>query len=135
MHRDTIVATGQPPDAAAVANDIAKYATKTLHAPGVPDTRIRHGSEITVLRCSAHYRAMITTAWELGARHATRDPRFRQWAHMLGYGGHFLTKSRRFSVTFGQLRAARTSRPPTAPSATQTAARTNGMAPRRNRSS
>ena len=33
---------------------------------------------------------------------------FRQWAHMLGYGGHFLTKSRRYSVTFGQLRAART---------------------------
>jgi hypothetical protein len=28
---------------------------------------------------------------------------------MLGYGGHFLTKSRRYSVTFGQLRAARTS--------------------------
>ena len=35
-------------------------------------------------------------------------PRFRQWAHMLGYGGHFLTKSRRYSVTFGQLRSART---------------------------
>jgi len=52
---------------------------------------------------------MITTAWELGARQATGDPRFRQWAHMLGYGGHFLTKSRRYSVTFGQLRAARTS--------------------------
>ena len=27
---------------------------------------------------------------------------------MLGYGGHFLTKSRRYSVTFGQLRRART---------------------------
>ena len=27
---------------------------------------------------------------------------------MLGYGGHFLTKSRRYSVTFGQLRTART---------------------------
>ena len=27
---------------------------------------------------------------------------------MLGYGGHFLTKSRRYSVTFGQLRKART---------------------------
>ena len=51
---------------------------------------------------------MITTAWQLGARQATGDPRFRQWAHMLGYGGHFLTKSRRYSVTFGQLRAART---------------------------
>ena len=26
---------------------------------------------------------------------------------MLGYSGHFLTKSRRYSVTFGQLRTAR----------------------------
>ena len=50
---------------------------------------------------------MITTAWDLGARQATGDSRFRQWAHMLGYGGHFLTKSRRYSVTFGQLRKAR----------------------------
>ena len=109
LRRDTIVSTGTPLDAAAVANYIAKYATKTLTAPGVPDTRIRHASEITGLRCSAHYRAMITTAWQLGSRQATGDPRFRQWAHMLGYGGHFLTKSRRYSVTFGQLRAARTS--------------------------
>jgi hypothetical protein len=108
VRRDTIVSTGRPLDADAVANYIAKYATKTLTAPGVPDTRIRHAAEITGLRCSAHYRAMITTAWGLGARQATGDARFRQWAHMLGYGGHFLTKSRRYSVTFGQLRAART---------------------------
>jgi hypothetical protein len=108
VHRDTIVATGRTLDPYAVANYIAKYATKTLTAPGVPDTRIRHASEITSLRCSAHYRAMITTAWALGARQATGEARFRQWAHMLGYGGHFLTKSRRYSVTFGQLRAART---------------------------
>ena len=37
---------------------------------------------------------------------------------MLGYGGHFLAKSRRYSVTFGQLRKARTdhhrNRPPAA---------------------
>jgi hypothetical protein len=107
VRRDTIVSTGKPLDAEAVANYIAKYATKTHTAPGVPDTRIRHSSEIGGLRCSAHYRAMITTAWDLGARQATGDVRFRQWAHMLGYGGHFLTKSRRYSVTFGQLRAAR----------------------------
>jgi hypothetical protein len=50
---------------------------------------------------------MITTAWQLGHRRATGQHRFRAWAHMLGYGGHFLTKSRRYSVTFGQLRQAR----------------------------
>ena len=107
VHRDAIVATGEPLRAEAVANSIAKDATKTLTAPGVPDTRIRHAAEITTLRCSAHYRAMITAAWQLGSRHATSQQRFRAWAHMLGYGGHFLTKSRRYSVTFGQLRTAR----------------------------
>jgi hypothetical protein len=107
IQRGPVVATGQPLDGIAVANYIAKYATKTLTAPGVPDARIRHASEIAGLRCSAHYRAMITTAWQLGSRQATGEPRFRAWAHMLGYGGHFLTKSRRYSVTFGQLRAAR----------------------------
>jgi hypothetical protein len=50
---------------------------------------------------------MITAAWQLGSRHTTGQQRFRTWAHMLGYGGHFLTKSRRYSVTFGQLRTAR----------------------------
>jgi hypothetical protein len=88
-----------------VANYIAKYATKTISAQGVPGMRIRREADIADLRCPAHYRAMITTAWQLGGtRH---DARFRAWAHMLGYGGHFLTKSRRYSVTFGQLRTAR----------------------------
>jgi hypothetical protein len=31
----------------------------------------------------------------------------RRWAHMLGYGGHFATKSRRYSTTMRALRAAR----------------------------
>jgi hypothetical protein len=30
--------------------------------------------------------------------------KLRRWAHMLGYGGHFLTKSRRYSITFAMLR-------------------------------
>ena len=33
--------------------------------------------------------------------------RLRRWAHMLGFGGHFATKSRRYSTTHQQLRAAR----------------------------
>ncbi len=101
-------ASGRPLDANAVANYIAKYATKDAKLPGLSDTRIRHPSEIAALRCSAHYKRMMTTAWDLGSRDATGDPRLRYWAHTLGFGGHFLTKSRRYSVTFGQLRAART---------------------------
>ncbi|AXH90430.1 replication initiator [Micromonospora aurantiaca] len=40
---------------------------------------------------------------------ASGDPyaRLRRWAHMLGYGGHFLTKARRYSVTFQLLRDTR----------------------------
>jgi hypothetical protein len=82
----------------AVANYIAKYATKTADAPGLPSSRLRDLQEIQSLRCPAHYKRMIETAWHLG---------HRQWAHMLGYGGHFLTKSRAYSVTFGRLRADR----------------------------
>ena len=108
IRRDDLAGTGQPLNYQAVANYIAKYATKTLTVPGVPARRLGHLAEIEQLRCSAHYRRMITAAWQLGGKRQTGDPRFRQWAHMLGYGGHFLTKSRRYSVTFGQLRQART---------------------------
>jgi excisionase family DNA binding protein len=51
---------------------------------------------------------MITTAWTLGGGGLAPVPtKGCRWAHMLGYGGHFLTKSRRYSITFGQLRNAR----------------------------
>ena len=33
-----------------------------------------------------------------------RYARLRRWAHMLGFGGHFLTKSRTYSITFTLLR-------------------------------
>jgi hypothetical protein len=107
-HSPDLPGTGQALDGQAVANYIAKYATKTLDAPGLPQGRIRSGLDIPALHCSTHYQQMITAAWALGAGLALADPRLRQWAHMLGYGGHFLTKSRRYSVTFGQLRRART---------------------------
>ncbi len=48
---------------------------------------------------------MMTTAWTLAT--TTRHDRLRACAHTLGWGGHFLTKSRRYSVTFGALRRAR----------------------------
>ena len=50
-----------------MANYIAKYATKTLTVPGVPDKRLRTAFDLQGLRCSAHYQRMITTAWQLGA--------------------------------------------------------------------
>jgi hypothetical protein len=108
IRRDDLAGTGKPLNHQAVANYIAKYATKTLTVSGLPTQRLRHQVDIDQLRCSAHYRRMISTAWQLGSKRATGESRIRAWAHMLGYGGHFLTKSHRYSVTFGQLRKART---------------------------
>jgi hypothetical protein len=82
----------------AVANYIAKYATKDADVSGLPDYRLRSIIDVRELRCPPHTRRLIETAWDLG---------YRRWAHQLGRGGHFLTKSRRFSTTFGQLRTAR----------------------------
>ena len=108
-HGDGLPGTGHALSARAVANYIAKYATKALDAPGLSARPIRSRLDLDAIRCSRHYRQMITTAWELGGGKLTpARSRLCKWAHMLGYGGHFLTKSRRYSVTFGQLRRART---------------------------
>jgi hypothetical protein len=46
---------------------------------------------------SEHARALMRSAWTLSPR----------WAHTLGFRGHFLTKARRYSVTFAALRSVR----------------------------
>jgi hypothetical protein len=108
-HGGELPGTGRALSVQAVANYIAKYATKALDAPGIPDRPIRSVVDLNGLRCSRHYRQMITTAWQLGGGKLTPGrTRLCKWAHMLGYGGHFLTKSRRYSTTFGVLRRART---------------------------
>ena len=73
IHRDTIAATGQPLDGQAVANYIAKYATKTLTAPGLPDQRLRHLVDIEHLRCSRPLQA--DDHHRLAARRQTPDRR------------------------------------------------------------
>ncbi|HBF83572.1 MAG TPA: replication initiator protein [Streptomyces sp.] len=50
---------------------------------------------------------MIRTCWELSRLPEFADLKLWKWAHMLGFRGHFSTKSRRYSVTLGALRAAR----------------------------
>ena len=66
-HGTDLPGTGQALNGQAVANYIAKYATKTLTAPGLPSHRLRSEADIERLRCSAHYRRLITTAWQLGS--------------------------------------------------------------------
>ena len=48
----------------------------------------------------------MEACWILGRHEGWQG--LRRWAHMLGFGGHFLTKSRYYSVTFRVLREART---------------------------
>ena len=108
-HGHDLPGTGQALNGVAVANYIAKYATKTLTAPGLPSQ--------PATRRGRHRAAALLGALPAADHHrlAARPPaRCRAWAHMLGYGGHFLTKSRRYSVTFGQLRqpAPTTAAPP-----------------------
>ncbi|MFF4270200.1 replication initiator [Streptomyces sp. NPDC001536] len=99
---------GQELTERAVAAYIAKYATKGAEtATGTLDRPIRFLAELAQARISDHARRMIRTAWTLGARPELADLRLRAWAHMLGFRGHFSTKSRRYSTTLGALRDAR----------------------------
>lgn len=92
----------------AVAAYIAKYATKGAEtATGTLDRPIRFLAELARARISEHAHRMIRTAWTLGARKDLEHLRLRAWAHMLGFRGHFSTKSRRYSTTLGALRDAR----------------------------
>jgi hypothetical protein len=90
-----------------VAGYVAKYATKGAEALGVTlDHRVRV-EDLEGLEVPAHVAELVRACWELGARPSLVGLRLRSWAHMLGFGGHFATKSRRYSTTLGALRRAR----------------------------
>lgn len=99
---------GQELTERAVAAYIAKYATKGAEtATGTLDRPLKFLAELAQAQITDHARRMIRTSWALGARPALADLRLRAWAHMLGFRGHFSTKSRRYSTTLGALRDAR----------------------------
>jgi hypothetical protein len=50
---------------------------------------------------------MLLMCWALGGLPELVELRLRPWAHMLGFGGHFSTKSRRYSTTLSALRNVR----------------------------
>ncbi|WP_435877682.1 replication initiator [Streptomyces anulatus] len=118
----------------AVAAYVAKYATKSADASGTLDralfcclcqgrgaTLLPHGTPLPCTACGGtgqarplprlavarHVRQMIRTCWELGKLPEFAHLKLWKWAHMLGFRGHFSTKSRRYSVTLGALRDAR----------------------------
>jgi hypothetical protein len=90
-----------------VAGYVAKYATKSTEALGVTlDHRVCE-VELEGLNLPVHVAELVRACWELGGRPGLGQLRLRKWAHMLGFGGHFSTKSRRYSTTLGALRRAR----------------------------
>ncbi|MGW0755373.1 replication initiator [Streptomyces sp. NPDC002814] len=98
---------GERLTSAAVAGYIAKYATKGAESAGAVDGRIHQARELVMLSVRAHVLRMISTCWWLGGLPPFEPLGLRRWAHMLGYGGHFSTKSRLYSTTLTALREAR----------------------------
>ncbi|KAF4406199.1 replication initiator protein RepSA [Streptomyces lycii] len=90
----------------AVAAYLAKYATKAAETTGTLDRRIGELAELDKRPdLPDHTRRLIRACWDLDA--AYPDRRLWAWAHMLGFRGHFSTKSRRYSTTLGALRQVR----------------------------
>ena len=85
----------------------ASKATEDLG--GALDHPIRSRAELHRLhgQVPTHVAALVEAAWRLGGRPELSALRLRQGAHLLGYRGHFLTKSRRYATSFRGLRAAR----------------------------
>jgi hypothetical protein len=91
-----------------VAGYIAKYATKATESFGSGlDRRIGADDLDHLDQLPAHVAELVRACWELGGHPELDGLRLRAWAHMLGFGGHWSTKSRRYSTTFTLLRRAR----------------------------
>jgi Replication initiator protein, pSAM2 len=96
-----------------VAGYIAKYVTKGAETlgPGL-NRRLtdRSVAYLPRLGLRPHVLALVQAAWRLGderVQPALSRLRLRQWAHQLGYGGHWTTRSRRYATTLTALRTAR----------------------------
>ncbi len=91
-----------------VARYVAKYATKAAETVGPAlDRPIKSARDLARLDLPDHAARLVRACWMLGGRPELAGLGLRRWAHMLGYRGHFLTRSRRYSTTFRALRGAR----------------------------
>jgi hypothetical protein len=89
----------------AVASYVAKYATKAAENTGTLDRPIGNREAAVLLGVPDHARRLIDACFDLEPFYP--DRRLRAWAHMLGFRGHFSSKSRRYSTTLGALRQTR----------------------------
>ena len=88
-----------------VAAYVAKYATKAAETTGTVDRRIGELRELDKHDLPAHTRRLIEACYALDEHYP--DRRLWQWAHMLGFRGHFSTKAHHYSTTLGALRQVR----------------------------
>ncbi|WP_306332637.1 YuiA family protein [Streptomyces sp. KL118A] len=126
----TALGDGELTDAK-VAGYVAKYATKNAEGAGTVDRTLMcrpckgrgyvrgpdgfhdlcpdcdgtgQAELIKALPIQHHARQMIRTAWDLGHLPEFAHLKLWKWAHMLGFRGHFSSKSRAYSTTLGALR-------------------------------
>jgi hypothetical protein len=91
-----------------VAGYIAKYATKATESFGSGlDRRLTDDDLARLDELPAHVAELVRACWELGGHPGLAGLRLQAWAHMLGFRGHWSTKSRRYSTTMTALRRAR----------------------------
>ncbi|MBV9161309.1 MAG: replication initiation protein [Pseudonocardiales bacterium] len=86
------------------ARYIAKYATKSADDFGLGQRRITP-EVLPLLDVPEHVDRLVRLAWQLGEHHAYEG--LRRWVQMLGFRGHFASKSRRYSTTLGAIRRER----------------------------
>ncbi|MBW8486702.1 hypothetical protein K1Y72_30345 [Actinomadura sp. PM05-2] len=97
-------------DPGRVVGYLAKYATKSAGdvLAGLPPRRFGRTEGRAVLRrVSAHVSLLVQECFRLGARPELARLRLNDYPHTLGFRGHFASKSRRYAMTLGALRAVR----------------------------
>ena len=92
-------------DEIAVAAYLAKYASKATEDTGHLSARLTADTIDIYADEHTHTGRLLDACWRLGGEEGFAA--LRRWAHMLGFGGHFFTKSRAYSTT---RRAAQTRR-------------------------
>jgi hypothetical protein len=90
-----------------VAAYVAKYATKFSEALGLPQRALADDDNVNDLEAPEHVKRLVWACVVLGAKEELAELKLRQHAHGLGFGGHFLSKSRAYSTTMGELRRVR----------------------------
>ncbi len=88
-----------------MASYVAKYATKAAENTGTLDRRVGNREALVLLDVPDHTARLIGACLDLDPLYP--DRRLAAWSHMLGFRGHFSTKSRAYSTTLGALRQTR----------------------------